>query len=120
MRIERVATLPHLPQPDLLRRRHDWVRADVHCILCARLLGRLLGNARQPEDGSRGAGQPVTFLGFLPADPPRRMVPFTPDLRFRCHVCHGAGVLDDIESFSTYDDPQPDEPDHERGSAAAS
>jgi hypothetical protein len=31
-------------------------------------------------------------------------VPFTPGLRFRCHRCGGAGALDDIDVFSTFDD----------------
>jgi len=85
------------------RKRRDWVRADVRCIACGRLLGRLLGAARQSEDGTRGAGQPVAYLGFRPVDPTDRIVPFTTTLRFRCRVCGGAGAVDDVEAFSTYD-----------------
>jgi hypothetical protein len=84
-------------------RRDDWVRADVRCIACARLLGRLLGAARQLSNGTRGAGQPASFLGFRPIEPPGPIVPYTSDLKFRCAACGGAGVLDDIETFSTYD-----------------
>ena len=40
--------------PKRRRRRHDWVRGDVRCLMCARLLGRLLGtdHHRQSTDRS--------------------------------------------------------------------
>src|SRR5260221_10579864 len=84
------------------RHRHDWVRGDVRCLMCGRLLGRLLGATRSREDGGRTAGYPTAFFAYRPLDPEGRMVPFTRSMRFRCRVCGGAGALDDIDVFSTY------------------
>jgi hypothetical protein len=79
--------------------------------MCGRLLGRLLGSTRPPESGDRPVGNPVAFLAFRPLDPVDRIVPFTPSLRFRCRACGGAGSLDDVEVFSTYDElPEDEEP----------
>jgi hypothetical protein len=86
------------------RRRHDWVRGEVRCLMCGRLIGRLLGTARRREDGDRSAGQPVAFLAFRPTNPTGPVVAYTPALRFRCHECGGAGALDSIDLFSTYDE----------------
>jgi hypothetical protein len=95
------------------RIRHDWVRGDVRCLMCGRLLGRLLGTTRLYANGDRSAGQPVAFLAYRPLDPVECIVPFTPGLRFRCRACGGAGALDDLELFSTYDDTSPDETEAE-------
>lgn len=101
------------------RKRRDWVRADVCCLMCGRLLGRLLGTTRLPENGVRTAGHPTAFVAYRPLHPVDRIVPFSPDLRFRCRVCGGAGALDDIEVFSTYDDtPAIDDALRERRSEA--
>jgi hypothetical protein len=96
------------------RRRHDWVRGEVRCLMCGRLLGRLLGAARPQDNGDRSAGHPVAFLAFRPLDPPGPIVPFAPGLRFRCCLCGGAGALDDIDVFSTYDEAPADEEDEQR------
>jgi hypothetical protein len=87
------------------RQRHDWVRADVRCLMCGRLQGRLLGTARRTENGERTAGHPVAFFAYRALDPVERIVPFTPNLRFRCRVCSGAGAVDSVDVFSTYDEP---------------
>jgi hypothetical protein len=92
------------PPPGRRRLRHDWVRGDVRCLMCGRLLGRLLGVARSGENGARSAGHPVAFIAYRPLDPVEPIIPFTPRLRFRCRVCGGAGALDDVDIFSTYDD----------------
>ena len=86
------------------RRRRDWVRRDVRCLMCGRLVGRLLGIARSHTNGDRSAGQPLAFVAYRAVDPLEPIVPFTPGLRFRCHRCGGAGALDDIDVFSTFDD----------------
>jgi hypothetical protein len=86
------------------RQRHDWVRGDVRCLMCGRLLGRLLGTTRSNGTGDRPTGHPVAFLAYRPVDPPQNILPYTPDLRFRCQTCGGAGALDDIDVLSTYDD----------------
>jgi hypothetical protein len=98
--------------PDLLprvanRKRRDWVRGDVRCLMCGRLLGRLLGTTRVRENGDRTAGHPIAFIAYRPLDPVGRIVPHHPNLRFRCRACGGAGALDEIEVLSTYDEPAP-------------
>jgi hypothetical protein len=87
------------------RKRRDWVRGDVRCLMCGRLLGRLLGTTRGRDNGDRTAGRPAAFVAYRPLDPVARIVPFSPELRFRCRVCGGAGALDEVEVLSTYDDP---------------
>jgi hypothetical protein len=91
-----------------VRKRRDWVRGDVRCLMCGRLLGRLLGTTRVRENGVRTAGHPVAFVAYRPLNPTERIVPFSSDLRFRCRVCGGAGALDDVEVLSTYDEPPSD------------
>jgi dolichol-phosphate mannosyltransferase len=86
------------------RKRHDWVRCEVRCLMCGRLLGRLLGTAQARPDGDRSAGEPVALLAFRPIDPPGPIVAYSSSLRFRCNACGGIGAMDDIELFSTYDD----------------
>jgi hypothetical protein len=87
------------------RKRRDWVRGDVRCLMCGRLLGRLLGTTHVRANGDRTAGHPTAFVAYRPLDPVDRIVPFSSDLRFRCSVCGGAGALDEVEVLSTYDDP---------------
>lgn len=98
---------PQAMTDGLLRSRHDWVRGEVRCLMCGRLLGRLLGSAQQHENGDHSAGRPVAFIAFRPLDPTGPIVRFTPGLRFRCTLCSGAGALADVEVFSTYDEPPP-------------
>jgi hypothetical protein len=86
------------------RQRHDWVRGDVRCLMCGRLLGRLLGTTRANESGDRPTGHPVAFLAYRPLDPTKNILPYTRGLRFRCGTCGGAGALDEIDVFSTYDE----------------
>ena len=90
--------------PGTNRKRRDWVRGDIRCLMCGRLLGRLLGISHLRENGDRTAGQPAAFIAYRPLDPVDRIVPYNPNLRFRCNACGGAGALDDIEVFSTYDE----------------
>jgi hypothetical protein len=89
------------------RKRRDWVRCEVRCLMCGRLLGRLLGVAPVRTDGDRSAGDPVAFVAFRPIDPPGPIVAYSPSLRFRCSACSGIGALDEIELFSTYDEVAP-------------
>jgi hypothetical protein len=105
--------LPHSSLRRSQRQRHDWVRGDVRCLMCGRLLGRLLGLTRLGKNGEHSAGQPVAFIAYRALNPAECIVPFTPDLRFRCRSCGGTGALDDVDVFSTYDQPpieQPEEP----------
>jgi hypothetical protein len=99
------------PTSELARKRRDWVRGDVRCLMCGRLVGRLLGTTRERENGDRTAGHPAAFLAYRPLDPVDRIIPFSPALRFRCRACGGVGALDDVEVLSTYDEGPPEEED---------
>jgi hypothetical protein len=102
--LDAFAGLPDVPRPTRRRRlRHDWVRGDVRCLMCGRLLGRLLGTTRSSDNGNRPTGHPVAFLAYRPLDPVGRIVAFRPGLRFRCRLCGGVGALDEIDVFSTYE-----------------
>src|SRR5438552_4152341 len=43
------ASLAEPEKPSRTRPRHDWVRGEVRCLMCARLLGRLLGTDRRRQ-----------------------------------------------------------------------
>jgi len=93
--------------------RHDWVKADLRCLLGGRTLGGLFGPAERAARLSglsrfsavraNVAGAPVTQL--------------TGTEHFKCPTCGGAGLIGEIETFSTYDDDFEDEtPEpHRRG-----
>ena len=102
------------PTPSRRQHRHDWVRGDIRCLNCARLLGQLLGRPRGRDDGDRSAGKPAVLVAYRPLDPEGRLVPFTPRMRFRCQKCGGTGALDEVEVFSTYDEePSESGPNHQ-------
>lgn len=86
------------------RRRHDWVRGDVRCLMCGRLLGRLLGSDDHRQSTDRSTWHSASFFAYRPADETLHVMPFRPGMRFRCSECGGTGVLDEVEYFSTYDE----------------
>src|ERR1700730_3940242 len=92
---------PREPAPKRLEKRRRWVRGDVRCIQCARLLGRLLGSVRVARvDESR---RMITFLAYRPLLP---VGPIEQDLlrsHYECSVCHGSVALDGMEEFSPSD-----------------
>jgi hypothetical protein len=94
-----VTPLEEADKPKQTRRRHNWVRGEVRCLMCARLLGRLLGTDRRRQ----GAPAP-SFFAFRPLNPTRPVVRFTPNMRIHCAECGGTGALDDVDFFSTYDE----------------
>ncbi len=91
-------------EPKRSRRRHDWVRGDVQCLMCGRLLGRLLGTDHHRESANRSTWHSASFFAYRPADTTLRVMAFRPGMRFRCADCGGTGALDDVERFSTYDE----------------
>jgi hypothetical protein len=82
------------------RNRRDWVRGDVRCLMCARLVGRLLGS----DDRRHSTTGTVTFFAYRSVGADRPVVTYWPGMRLGCAVCGGAGALDDVELFSTYDE----------------
>jgi hypothetical protein len=97
-------SLEEAEKPRRARPRHDWVRGDVRCLMCARLLGRLLGTDQRRQGTQHSASNSLSFFAFRPLNPTRRIERFTPGLRMRCGDCGGTGALDDVDFFSTYDE----------------
>ncbi len=92
--------------------RHDWVQAELRCLMCGRSLGRLVG----PLPPSGGPLRPSAwgvrqFAAFSPADPGAPAVRLAGTEQFRCPTCSGGAVVDDVETFSTYDPVLDDEAD---------
>ncbi len=92
--------------PESGRRRHrrEWVRGEVRCLLCARLLGRLLGSRGGHKSADRASNDSISFFAYRSAGTDEGVVRLTPSTRFRCVECGGAGVLDDVDFFSAYDE----------------
>jgi hypothetical protein len=91
-------------QPRLPRTRHDGARGDVRCLMCERLIGRLLGTRNCESSGGRPPGEAVLFFAYRSADTSHRVAAFRPGMAFPCTTCGGSGALDDVEFFATYDE----------------
>ena len=81
--------------------RKDWVQADLRCLMCGRVLGRLVG-AVAPAGLLKG-GLP-RFAAFRPADTTIPAVRLSGGEQFRCSTCGGGVIMDELETFSTYED----------------
>src|SRR5215207_6722625 len=85
--------------------RKDWVQADLRCLLCGRVLGRLVGPMPAERAGQKSlVGRPPTFAAFRPADSSVPTVRLMGGERFRCPTCGGGAIMDEVETFSTYDE----------------
>ena len=85
--------------------RRDWVQADLRCLMCGRISGRLVGPAPANEAERRALrGRPPRFAAFRPADASRPAIRLAGGEQFRCTTCGGGVMLDELESFSTYGD----------------
>jgi len=93
-------------EPKRRRRRHQWVRGEVRCLMCGRLLGRLLGTDHHRQSANQSTWHSASFFAYSPANTTLRVMAFRPGMRFRCADCGGTGALDDVEYFSTYDELQ--------------
>jgi len=91
-------------EPNRRRDRRDWVRGEVRCLMCARLLGRLLGSRNSGRSDERSSASSVSFFAYRSVESNKRVVALSPGTRFRCADCGGPGVLDDVDFFSTYDE----------------
>ena len=91
-----------IPTPN--RQRRDWVRGEVRCLMCARLVGWLLGARSPTAKGDRSLSAAITFCAYRSADMSRQVTAFTCDMRFRCSDCGGTGAVEEIDFFSTYDE----------------
>jgi hypothetical protein len=80
--------------------RKDWVQADLRCLMCGRIIGRLVGPLAAGEPPKRTP----QFAAFRPADMRVPAVRLLGGEQFRCTTCGGAVIMDEVETFSTYAD----------------
>lgn len=99
--------------------RHDWVLADLRCILCGRVQGKLVGMLFGGVGPLRPTAWSVRqFSAYRPLDPSQPAVRLTGREKFRCLVCGGGVIVDEAETFTTYDELEmsdEDEPRPRRG-----
>jgi hypothetical protein len=89
--------------------RKDWVQADLRCLMCGRIVGRLVGPLLAGELAPRSAtGSPPQFAAFRPADSTQPAVRLVGGEHFRCTTCGGGVLMDELETFSTYEDVEDD------------
>jgi hypothetical protein len=93
--------------------RKDWVQADLRCLMCGRVQGRLVGPLPSSQAG-RSLGLPK-FAAFRPADDGVPAVRLLGGEQFRCRTCGGGLLIDELETFSTYDDIDDEEKRPRRG-----
>ena len=92
--------------------RKDWVQADLRCLMCGRVIGRLVGPLPPGGPARRSpAGRLPQFAAFRPANPSVPAVRLVGGEQFRCTTCGGAVMLDELETFSTYSDSSDDDLD---------
>jgi hypothetical protein len=85
--------------------RKDWVQADLRCLMCGRIIGRLVGPLAPGDLVKRSpTGRPPQFEAFRPADTRVPAVRLMGGEQFRCTTCGGAVIMDEVETFSTYTD----------------
>jgi hypothetical protein len=85
---------------ETMGKSHRWVQAELRCLLCGRLLGRVAGAAR-----SRSlAVDRSAFAVFRPSDPLQPIRRLRGDERFRCDACGGPVIIDELEHFATDDE----------------
>jgi hypothetical protein len=93
--------------------RKDWVQADLRCLMCGRVQGRLVGPLPSSQAG-RSLGLPK-FAAFRPADDGVPAVRLLGGEQFRCRTCGGGLLMDELETFSTYADIDDEEKRPRRG-----
>jgi DNA-directed RNA polymerase subunit N (RpoN/RPB10) len=84
--------------------RKDWVQADLRCLMCGRVLGHLVGPMPVAQSGRSLASAPLRFAAFRPADAAGPAVRLVGGEHFRCRTCGGGVIMDELETFSTYED----------------
>jgi hypothetical protein len=84
--------------------RKDWVQADLRCLMCGRVVGRLVGPLRTDDAAQRAAGRKPQFAAFRPADGNVPAIRLDGREQFRCTTCGGGVLMDELERFSTYED----------------
>jgi hypothetical protein len=84
--------------------RKDWVQADLRCLMCGRVIGRVVGAMPTDVDRRALAGRPLQFAAFRPANTSVPAIRLVGGERFSCTTCGGGAIMDELETFSTYED----------------
>ena len=84
--------------------RKDWVQADLRCLMCGRVIGRLVGPLPTEADRRALPGRPPQFAASRPANANIPAVRLVGGEHFRCTTCGGGVIMDELETFSTYED----------------
>ena len=84
--------------------RKDWVQADLRCLMCGRVLGRLVGPLPASKPSASDRPTWPRFAAFRPADLSTPTVRLSGSESFRCQTCGGGVIMDELETFSTYED----------------
>lgn len=85
--------------------RKDWIQADLRCLMCGRVVGRLVGPLPASDTQRRAlVGRPPQFAAFRPSDDTRPAIRLVGGEHFRCTTCGGGVIMDELEMFSTYED----------------
>jgi hypothetical protein len=87
-------------------RRQDLVEADLRCLMCARVIGRLYGLVWRDSGVPQTTGSGLRLRAFRPSRPDLPMVALTGHEHFRCTDCGGIAVMDEI-FVSTVKEVQP-------------
>jgi DNA-directed RNA polymerase subunit RPC12/RpoP len=82
--------------------RKDWVQADLRCLMCGRVAGRMIGPL--PAAMRHLTCGPPSFSAFRPADDREPAFKLVGGEQIRCPTCGGAVLMDEVETFSTYPD----------------
>jgi hypothetical protein len=89
-------------------RRQDLVEADLCCLMCGRMVGRLVGFGWRNAAAGRPTRSMVRLTAFQPLDPDQPSVPLTRQHRFRCEHYGGMAVMEDISVSVVRDEPRSD------------
>jgi hypothetical protein len=76
--------------------RQDRLEADVCCLMCGRVIGKLCGLVWRATGGQRTSRSIVHLTEFRPSIPGAPSRPVTRGTKFRCSDCGGVGVLEEI------------------------
>ena len=82
--------------------RTDWLKADMRCLMCGRVLGQLVSPLRPVQAATTAGDAARQFTTFRPADSSAPPVRLSGGEQFRRGTCGGSIIVDQQERFSIY------------------
>jgi len=76
----------------------DEIEADVECLMCARVIGRLFGNRWRTAGGPRTGRTIANLTTYCDNEPGAQPRPVYAQERFSCRACGGRGYVGEILS----------------------